>query len=323
MLPVLRMRVSCCRRVRQQWTDSLGRGELAAIAQERQNVWNSCHRHPDRTQVHRMPILTDSPTPGAENAEWIEPDDVPRPAITFGVVAENLSPIETDFHRHRKAQLMMLVRGIASCEVESGLWTVPPQHAIWVPGGVLHNITIAGRLEGYTLFIDPAVTANMPAECCSIAVSPLLRELMIRSASFPLLYPEGGIESHVVTLLLDEIAAMPTGNLHLPMPTDARLRKIATMIMAAPADRGTMHSWAARAGLSERTMARILPRETGMSFGRWRQQIHLMLAVRWLGTGSTVQSVAERLGYESAGSFVTMFRKALGTSPGRYMAERR
>ncbi|MGH8445675.1 MAG: helix-turn-helix domain-containing protein, partial [Solimonas sp.] len=49
--------------------------------------------------------------------------------------------------------------------------------------------------------------------------------------------------------------------------------------------------------------------------------LHVMLAVKWLGTGSTVQQVSDELGYESAGSFVTMFRKALGTSPGRYMAE--
>jgi AraC-like DNA-binding protein len=84
-----------------------------------------------------------------------------------------------------------------------------------------------------------------------------------------------------------------------------------------------MQVWAHRAGLSERTMARLLSRETGMSFGRWRQQIQLMLAVKWLGTGVSVQQVADDLGYESAGSFVTMFRKALGTSPGRYMAQRR
>lgn len=42
-----------------------------------------------------------------------------------------------------------------------------------------------------------------------------------------------------------------------------------------------------------------------------------------VGTGSAVQQVADGLGYESASSFVSMFRKALGTSPGRYMAERR
>lgn len=35
-----------------------------------------------------------------------------------------------------------------------------------------------------------------------------------------------------------------------------------------------------------------------------------------------VQQAADTLGYESAGRFVTMFRKALGTLLGRYMAER-
>lgn len=271
-----------------------------------------------------MPILTDSSvTPDGEHAEWVEPDEVPRPTVSFGILSQNLARLETDFHRHRKAQLMLLLRGVASCEVEGGLWMVPPQSAIWVPGDMLHNIAMAGTIEGYNVFIDPGVAANLPTTCCTIGVSPLLRELLIRSASFPLLYSEGGSESHLVTVLLDEIAAMPTGDLHLPMPTDARLRKIAQMIMEDPADRGTMQAWASRAGLSERTMARILSRETGMSFGRWRQQIHLLLAVKWLGTGSSVQQVAERLGYESAGSFVTMFRKALGTSPGRYMAERR
>jgi AraC-like DNA-binding protein len=74
--------------------------------------------------------------------------------------------------------------------------------------------------------------------------------------------------------------------------------------------------------LSERTLARLILRETGMSFGRWRQQLGIMLAVKWLAGGASIQQVAAGLGYESVPSFVTMFRKALGTSPGRYMAER-
>jgi AraC-like DNA-binding protein len=265
-----------------------------------------------------VPVWTDfSAAP-----EWIEPDDVPRPVVTFGAVMENLSRLETDFHRHAKCQLVFSLRGILSCEVEGGLWMVPPQSAIWVPGGVLHNVTVAGNIEGYIAFIDPCIASHLPSNCCTISATPLLRELLIRSANFPMLYPEGGPESHLVTLLLDEIAAMPTGNLHLPMPADGRLRKIVAMMMDDPSDRGTMQTWAQRAGLSERTLARLLARETGMSFGRWRQQLNIMLAVKWLGTGASVQRVADGLGYESAGSFVTMFRKALGTSPGRYLAER-
>ncbi len=59
-----------------------------------------------------------------------------------------------------------------------------------------------------------------------------------------------------------------------------------------------------------------------MSFGRWRQQLGVILAVQWLAGGASIQQVAADLGFESVPSFVTMFRKTLGTSPGRYMAER-
>jgi AraC-like DNA-binding protein len=93
-------------------------------------------------------------------------------------------------------------------------------------------------------------------------------------------------------------------------------------MMAKPADRGTLEIWARRAGMSERTLLRLISRETGMSFGRWRQQLCVVLAVKWLAGGASIQQVAGDLGYESVPSFVTMFRKVLGTSPGRYMAER-
>ena len=59
-----------------------------------------------------------------------------------------------------------------------------------------------------------------------------------------------------------------------------------------------------------------------MSFGRWRQQLHVILAMQWLIQGASVQSVAIDLGYESASSFVVMFRKAMGASPARYMTQR-
>jgi len=47
-----------------------------------------------------------------------------------------------------------------------------------------------------------------------------------------------------------------------------------------------------------------------------------MLAVKWLAGGASIQQVAADLGYENAPSFVTMFRKTLGTPPRRYMVER-
>jgi AraC-like DNA-binding protein/mannose-6-phosphate isomerase-like protein (cupin superfamily) len=282
------------------------------------------------TRFPAMPVLSQLSDP----AEWLNPDDVPRPVVTVGATGIDMKALdekaaalyrdrkEMDFHHHRKGELLLALRGVLTCEVEGGLWIVPPQSAIWVPGGVVHKFTATGTLECYVAFIDPSVESNLPSTCCALSTTPLLRELLIRSASLPMMYADGGIESHLVTLLLDEIAAAPIGNLHLPMPTDARLRKIVEMIAASPADRGTMETWARRVGMSERTLARVLASQTGMSFGRWRQQLHLMLAVRWLGAGASVQQVADDLGYESASSFVSMFRKNLGSPPARYMSER-
>lgn len=267
-----------------------------------------------------MPILADYP-----DTTLLDVETVPRPVIVFGTDGIDVGGQrpERDFHRHQRGQLVLLMRGVLECEVENSLWIVPPQSAIWVPGGVLHRVKAAGALHGVVAFIDTSVAAQLPSACCAVTTTPLLRELLVRAAELPLLYEEGGMASRVVALLLDELALAPTGTLQLPMPQDGRLRKIAEGIMAAPSAPGTVESWARHVGLSERTLARLLTQETGMSFGRWRQQLQLMLAVKWLSTGTSVQQVSNDLGYESAGSFVAMFRRAIGTSPGRYMAQQR
>lgn len=216
----------------------------------------------------------------------------------------------------------LVQRGALSCEVEGGLWIVPPRSAVWIPGGALHAIRATGALEGYNAFIDPALGRGLPRACCAVSVTPLLRALLIRLAELPLLYDEGGANSRMVAVLLDELSVAKVEDLHLPMPNDTRLRKIVNLMMTSPADRATLSVWAKRAGMSERTLARLVSRETGMSFGRWRQQLSVMLAVKWLADSASIQQVADDLGYESVPSFITMFRKALGTSPGRYMAER-
>jgi AraC-like DNA-binding protein len=265
-----------------------------------------------------MPILQE-PLP---DPNWVDPDDVPRPVVSFGVAMAEVTRFELDPHRHRKGQIILVEQGALSCEVEGGLWIVPPRSAIWIPGGALHAIKVTGALKGYGAFVEPEADARQHRGCCAVSVTPLLRELLARSAALPALYVEGGSETRLMNVLLDELAATEVADLHLPMPTDARLRRMVDLMMATPGDRRSMDVWARRVGLRERSLARLISRETGMSFGRWRQQLSVMLAVKWLAAGTSIQQVAADLGYESTPSFVTMFRKALGTSPGRYMAER-
>jgi AraC-like DNA-binding protein/mannose-6-phosphate isomerase-like protein (cupin superfamily) len=244
-----------------------------------------------------------------------------RPAVTVGVETETTG-WDLGFHAHDKAQVMLSVRGIGLCEAESGVWLVPPDSALFLPVGTEHRVTTAGKIEGYAVFLEPDRRYVLPSKTTTIAVNALLRELIIRSSHFPADYERGGIEDRVMALLLDEIAAASTGGLHLPMPTDRRLRAIFHGMMQNPSDRGTIKVWAKRASMSERTLARTIAAETGMSFGRWRHRLNLILALQWMATGASVEETAIDLGYENVGSFITMFRKALGSTPARYMAER-
>ncbi|MFT4045713.1 MAG: helix-turn-helix transcriptional regulator [Solimonas sp.] len=272
----------------------------------------------NRRQGSTVPLLRDP----ANDSNWTEPDDVPRRVVCFGVAIAEVGRLELEPHHHHKSQIILVLEGALSCEVEGSLWIVPPRSAIWIPGGAVHSIKVTGALKGYGAFVESGVGAGLPRACCAVSVTPLLRELLARSAELPLLYPEGGAESRLMDVLLDEMARAKIADLHLPMPTDARLRKMAEQMMATPADRSLMEVWARRVGLSERTLTRMIQRETGMSFGRWRQQLSVLFAVKWLAAGSSIQQVSADLGYESVPSFVTMFRKVLGTSPARYMAER-
>lgn len=123
--------------------------------------------------------------------------------------------------------------------------------------------------------------------------------------------------------MLDRLAVAPIERLHLPLPSDARLRRIADAITADPSDRATIGEWARRVGMSERTLFRLVPEQTGMTFGRWRQQLHIMFALERLVEGESVQTVSLDLGYESASAFITMFKKALGQPPAKYLVMRR
>jgi AraC-like DNA-binding protein/quercetin dioxygenase-like cupin family protein len=266
-----------------------------------------------------MPILKEVQTPdGLPPADWVDPDHIPRHLVTIGINMKLAGRLELEPHTHEKAQFILCLRGVLTCEAEGGFWLVPPNSAIWIPPAMMHAIRAEGTLEGYAAFIDPAVVAGLPNACRTFSSTPLLREMLVRTASFPVLYPEDGFEARLMALLIEEIAAAPMGNIHLPMPSDERLRKIIDMMMRAPGDRATIAVWAKRAGLSERTLSRLVADQTGMSFGRWRQQLNIMLALQELAKGRSIQQVAADLGYENS-SFMTMFRKALGVAPGAYM----
>jgi len=221
-------------------------------------------------------------------------------------------------HAHPRHQLIHASSGVMRISTPQGAFVVPPHRAVWVPADVVHDVRMAGAVAMRTLYIACDAVAAPPQECCVVAVSPLLRELILRASAMPLLYDQTGAEGHVMALILDELRVLPVLPLNLPMPRDARLLKICSAILDDPANPLTLPGWGRRVGASSRTLARSFQRETGLTFGRWRQQARLLEALSRLAQRQDVTTIALDLGYDSPSAFTSMFRRALGRTPSTY-----
>jgi len=229
---------------------------------------------------------------------------------------------ELPTHQHPQGQLAMVLRGTVTCEVPGALWVAPLHGGFWIPGGMPHSIRVSADGNVCFLFVECAA-AVMPRTCCSLSISPLLRELILHLAALPDGAQREPQAQRLHAVLLDQLVRMPTEAMHLPVSDEPRLRRMIDALVHDPADRTTAAQWAWRLAMSERTLTRLVQLETGMSFGRWSQRLRLIMALQWLTSGLPVQQVANDLGYDSVSAFIAMFRKAMGQPPARYLAQRR
>ncbi|HEU5178205.1 MAG TPA: helix-turn-helix transcriptional regulator [Burkholderiales bacterium] len=245
--------------------------------------------------------------------------NVPRPV---GAMARDLPPAyEIDWHSHPRYQLIFATRGVMTIDTRDATWLVPPQRAVWMPPKTAHRVKTSGPVHMRTLYIEPAAARRMPKDCEVFAVTPLLRELILRATELPLEYEERGPAGRVMRLLLDELAALPRLPYNLPMPKNAPLDAICARLMDAPNDPATLEDLAARHGTTARTLARHFRRQTGMSFAEWRRRARLLRALGWIAEGRPILAVALDLGYDSPSAFSAMFRRELGVPPSHFRAD--
>ena len=245
------------------------------------------------------------------------PDSHEDAAVAFGVqVSEGEQHIP--LHQHRKGQLILALHGASTCEVENAMWMVPPQFAVWIPGEVPHSNRATPQAELCFLFIEPGA-AKMPAHCCTLKISPLVRELILTLAQRDKDARLTVESQRLIQVLFDELPQQPEQQLQLPVSAHPKIRLMVDTMASAPAQWQTLTQWASRFAMSERNLARLVVKETGLNFRRWRHQLQLILALQMLVRGLSVQQVALSLGYDSTTAFITMFRKGLGQTPGRYL----
>ena len=254
---------------------------------------------------------------------WNAPDDydaVPRPAVAIGV--EYPPSFELDWHQHRRGQLLYAANGVAVVSTRQGAWIAPAERAVWTPPDTPHAVRMVGSVRTCGVMIDARAGPGFLGPASKvIGVSPLLRQLLIAACEIAPEYDQRGRDGQVMGLLLTEVARAPELPLAVPFPSSPPLARRCHAFVERPDPHDTIDAWCEALRMGRRAFTRAFRRETGMSFGAWRQQACLLTALPRLAAGERVTTVALDLGYDSPASFSTMFKRLTGVSPSRYSRE--
>ncbi|AVE05629.1 AraC family transcriptional regulator [Pseudomonas sp. R11F] len=251
------------------------------------------------------------------HVDHFELDALSQPAVALMLETQR-NDSESVEHKHRKGQLVVAYHGGIVCTVEDGVWMVPSGFGVWIPGGVAHSNRVTANGQVCFLFVEPGA-ASMPEHCCTLALSSLILELIRHLSGLVQNYQGHCATARLAGVLLEQLEQAPSEQLYLPLPASHQLRAIARGLAQDPSNRATVAEWARHVAMSERSLARLIKGETGLTFGQWRKQWQIIVALQSLAEGQSVQQTAETLGYESVSSFIAMFRKTLGNPPARYV----
>jgi AraC-like DNA-binding protein len=228
---------------------------------------------------------------------------------------------ETPWHKHQKGQLVLPLTGVVTSFIDDKMWLVPPRCAVWIPSNEMHRNQISPNADVCMLFVDGR-DLPLPEVACTLTVTPFVRELILHLHSQQRYEETDLATDRLVDVLIDQLIQLEREEFDFPIPDEPTLNRLALELIARPNEKRTLGEWASDFAMSERTLARMIKRHVELTFGQWRSQLHIVLALQKLAINMPIQTISEELGYDSVSAFITFFKKALGKSPRQYRIER-
>lgn len=224
-------------------------------------------------------------------------------------------------HAHEESQVIFAASGTLQVYTESGRWFIPPQLALWMPARIPHRVDVLSDTELRMIYWHPSALRKWAPErpldyVFALAVTPLLRELIL--AAFKADIPSEKAEL-AVRLILHELTKTPDVPVFLPMPTSTIGRRVADLALADSQMQLGVSDLAGRAATSIRTISRMFPVETGLTFKAWRQRARIALAIDRLSAGRAISQVAADVGFGSTAAFSFAFRQVTKMTPTAFL----
>jgi AraC-like DNA-binding protein/quercetin dioxygenase-like cupin family protein len=227
----------------------------------------------------------------------------------------------TPWHSHDLHQIEYALGGVVELETAEAHYLLPPQQAAWIPAGLKHQATMNPSVRTVAVMFDPQLISVGGTRARILAVSTLVREMMIYATRWPIGRAQGDLVSdtffttlgHLVTEALDQEAP-----LSLPNSTDPIIAA-ATAYTKEHLDSVTATEVSRAVAVSERTLRRQFSAVLGLSWREYLLQARLLRAMALLASpGPSVREVATAVGFESVSSFARAFAQFCGDSPSTY-----
>lgn len=231
----------------------------------------------------------------------------------------------TGWHSHEVHQIEYALHGVVEVETDSAHYLLPPQQAAWIPAGLEHQAVMNPDVKTVAVMFDQSMIADRGGRARILAVSPLIREMMIYGLRWPIDRRLAADEDDsVADGFFRTLAALVTEALDheapLSLPTSEHPIVAAAMEYTKQnLDTVTCEQVSRAVSVSERTLRRLFSDTLGLSWRTYLLHARMLRAMALLAAPrQTVQETATAVGFDSVSSFTRAFAQFCGETPSAY-----
>lgn len=224
-------------------------------------------------------------------------------------------------HAHDEAQLIYAAAGMVQIHTPEGRWLVPSQLAVWIPAGTSHRLEVLSDAQLWMVQWQPAMVGAWAPPIAvdrafALRVTPLLRSLLTAAMADG----NGMAKAElIVKLMLHELTETAHAPTFLPLPASSVGRRMAEVVLADRQQLLGLHELSSRAATSVRSVSRLFPKETGLTFKAWRQRARIVQAMDSLARGTPIARVSTEFGFSSTAAFSSAFRQVTAMTPTQFL----
>lgn len=232
----------------------------------------------------------------------------------------------TGWHSHDVHQIEYALHGVVEVETDSAHYLLPPQQAAWIPAGLEHQAVMNPDVKTVAVMFDRALIADGGDRARILAVSPLIREMMIYALRWPIDRgpADAASDDTVADGFFRTMAALVCEALDheapLSLPTsDHPIVAAALDYTKRHLDTATAEEVSRAVSVSERTLRRLFADTLGLPWRTYLLHARMLRAMALLAApAQSVQETATAVGFDSVSSFTRAFAQFCGETPSAY-----